>query len=114
MSPEDFLTLVLALPGVEKGAHMGRADFRIAGRIFATLGPEPRRAVVLLSPEEQAVLVAAEPTIFQPVPGGWGTRGSTLIDLGLLDKGTARSVLAQAWRRKAPKRLQAAHPTPIL
>lgn len=101
----DFRRLALALPGAETGAHHGREDFRVRGRIFATLAPDGASGVVLLAPEEQAVLVAAEPGIFTPVPGGWGFKGSTQVRLAAADEAALRSALALAWRRRAPKRL---------
>ena len=104
MSAEDLRRLALALPETVEGAHHGRTDFRIGGRIFATLSPDGMEGVALLAPEEQAVLVAAEPAIFTPVPGGWGAKGATTI-LIAADEPTLRSALTLAWRRRAPKRL---------
>jgi hypothetical protein len=105
MSAEDLRRLALALPETVEGAHHGRTDFRIGGRIFATLSPDGMEGVALLAPEEQAVLAAAEPAVFTPVPGGWGAKGATTILIAAADEPTLRSALTLAWRRKAPKRL---------
>lgn len=85
---------------------MGHPDFRVRGRIFATLRPEEGRAVVKLASEEQAVLVEAEPAVFAPVAGGWGRQGWTSVILESADEATLRSALATAWRNVAPKRLR--------
>lgn len=75
MTPETFRNLALELPGASEGEHMGHADFRVRGKIFATLGfPTLEYAVVLLSPAEQALFVKAAPATFSPVKGGWGRR----------------------------------------
>lgn len=85
---------------------MGHADFRVAGRVFATLGyPEKGWAMVKLTPEQQTMLVESEPEVFRPVPGGWGRRGSTNVRVAAADSKTLHSALAMAWRNVAPKSL---------
>jgi hypothetical protein len=104
MSAARFRKIALRLPDVTEGAHQGHADFRVAKRIFATLGyPDTDWGMVKLTPEQQSVLVAAEPYIFRPVPGGWGKHGSTNVRLAKADATTLRSALAQAWGNVAPK-----------
>ena len=81
-SIKRFRQTALKLEGVSEGAHQGHADFRVHGRIFATLGyPAKEWGMVKLTPEQQAVVMEAEPAIFRPVPGGWGKSGATNIDL---------------------------------
>jgi hypothetical protein len=104
---DDVRALALMLPEVSEGAHMGHPDFRVGGKIFATLWPDEERAVVKLSPEMQAVMVEAEPEMFEPVPGSWGRRGSTRINLPNVDERTLRSALLAAWRTVAPAQLVA-------
>jgi len=85
---------------------MGHADFRVRGRIFATLGwPDDAWAMVKLTPEEQALFVEVEPAAFEPAPGGWGRRGSTRVRLETVEPVTVQSALVTAWRRVAPKKL---------
>ena len=90
---------------------MGHADFRVGGRIFATLGyPNDRFAVVMLSPQDQDLVVRDHPRAFAPVKGKWGASGSTAITLDALDAKSAAAVAAvleAAWRKRAPKRLLA-------
>lgn len=106
MTPDTFRKLALQLPGASEGAHMGHADFRVGGKIFATLGyPSVEFAVVLLSPEEQTAYVNADPATFSPVKGGWGRRGSTTVHLKAARRKSIENALRVAWMRKAPKSL---------
>ncbi len=82
MTVAQFRKLALAVDGAVEGGHMDHPDFRIEGRIFATLGyPNAAHAMVKLSPEEQAVVVAAEPGVFSLASGAWGRGGSTVVNL---------------------------------
>ena len=104
MSPERFRLAALALPGVIEGSHQGHADFRAGKRIFATLGyPDKQWGMVKLTPEQQSVLVEAEPEIFRPVPGGWGKYGNTNVNLATADRTTLKSALMLAWKNVVPK-----------
>jgi hypothetical protein len=104
MSSNRFRRIALSLPGVIEGAHQGHADFRAGKRIFATLGyPDQDWGMVKLTPEQQSVLVEAEPEIFRPVPGGWGRQGSTNVRLAAADEKTLKSALNLAWNNVAPK-----------
>lgn len=87
-----------------ESAHQGKADFRAGNRIFATLGhPDENWGTVKLTPEQQSVLVEAEPEIFRPVPGGWGKQGYTNVRLAKADAATLKSALTMAWENVAPK-----------
>ncbi len=104
ISSKRFRRTTLNLPGVVEGSHQGHGDFRVNGRIFATLGyPNENWGMVKLSVEQQSMLVEAEPEIFRPVPGGWGKRGSTNVRLAVADPATLQSVLTMAWTNIAPK-----------
>ena len=82
MTANDFRRLALSLPEVAEAAHMGHPDFRVAGKIFATLGyPASGWGVVCLKPEQQELFVRAEPKSFVPVKGGWGRAGNTNVRL---------------------------------
>jgi hypothetical protein len=106
MTAADFRRDALGLPEAAEGAHMGKADFRVRGKIFATLGwPDAQWGMVKLTPEQQDVVVAAEPEMFVPVKGTWGRRGATQVRLASVDRTTLKSVLASAWRNVAPKKL---------
>jgi hypothetical protein len=104
MSPADFRRMALDLPGAVEGAHMGHADFRVDGRIFATLGaPDPSFGMVSLTPEQQAAFVDAEPAVFAPVKGGWGARGATNVLLRVATAAAVRPALTSAWSNAAKK-----------
>jgi hypothetical protein len=106
VSSSRFRLIALGLPGVVEASHQGHPDFRVGKRIFATLGyPDRGWGMVKLTPEQQSVLVEAEPEIFRPVPGGWGKRGSTNVRLTAADAATHRSALTLAWSNSAPKSL---------
>jgi len=97
MTPAAFAKLALALDGAAQGSHGGHPDFRAGGKVFATMGyPDKDWAMVKLTPDQQEMLCAAEPAMFQPVKGGWGLRGATNLRLGAADPRTARSALAMA------------------
>ena len=104
MLSKRFRRIALGLPGATEGSHQGHADFRAGKRIFATLGyPDEDWGMVKLTPEQQSVLVEAEPDIFRPVPGGWGKHGNTNVRLAKADLATLQSALTLAWSNVAPK-----------
>ena len=108
MTPDDFRRLALGLPETTEQSHMGHPDFRVRGKVFASLGwPDAAWAVVKLSPEEQESRVTTEPDVFEPVPGTWGRRGSTKVRLAAADEATLHSALVAAWRGVAPKKVVA-------
>jgi hypothetical protein len=110
VSSNRFRRIALSLPEAIEGSHQGHADFRVGKRIFATLGyPDQDWGMVKLTPEQQSVLVEAEPDIFRPVPGGWGKRGSTNVRLAAADQSTLQSALMLAWSNIAPKSLVRVH-----
>jgi len=106
MTPDGFRRLALALPEATEVGHMGHPDFRVGGRIFATLGyPDDGWGMVKLTPEQQEAFVDAEPAAFVPVKGGWGRRGATNVLLRAAKRGGLRAALATAWRNVAPRAL---------
>jgi hypothetical protein len=106
MTANEFRRLALSLPEAGEATHMGHPDFRVAGKIFATLGyPGAGWGVVCLTPEQQELFVRAEPKSFVPVKGGWGRAGNTNVRLRLARKAAVREALRTAWRNRAPKKL---------
>jgi hypothetical protein len=106
MTANEFRRLALRLPEAEESAHMSHPDFRVGGKIFATLGyPDTDHGMVVLPVAEQARLIESFPKIFAPAKGAWGKRGSTTVRLEAVDKATLQSALEIAWRNKAPKDL---------
>ena len=106
MTAANFRRIALSMPEAVEGSHFGQADFRVGGKIFATLALESEGyGVLLLSPEQQAGMVEDGPRVFSPVPGGWGRKGSTRVRLSKVAPDILEGALRTAWRRKAPKRL---------
>jgi len=85
---------------------MGHPDFRVGGKIFATLGyPDDGCGMVKLTALEQVLFVEADPKVFQPVKGAWGQRGATTVRLRGAKKAGLHKALVAAWKNTAPKRL---------
>lgn len=106
MTASDFRKIALSLPEVEERAHMDHPDFRVAGKIFATLGyPDKSRGMVKLSPEDQHYFSKDYPDVFIPVTGVWGRRGATSLRLKAAKKDVVAEAIRAAWRTNAPKRL---------
>ena len=108
MTAAEFRRLARRLPEATENAHMGHPDFRVRGKIFATLGyPDDEHATVMLPPDEQHRIVELAPAVFAPAKGAWGRQGATTVRLSSAAESAVESALALAWCRKAPKRLVA-------
>ncbi len=105
MTQNEFRRLALALPEAIESEHMNHPDFRVGGKIFATLLPAKKCGMVKLTPEQQREFVAAEPAMFVPVPGGWGRSGCTNVILKSAKATSVRRALFTAWCTVAPKHL---------
>jgi hypothetical protein len=106
MTDDSFRRLALTMPEAREAGHMGHPDFRVGGKVFATLGyPNERWAMVKLTPEQQEAFVAADPAAFAPVKGGWGRQGATSVLLARAKVASLRTALMAAWRNVAPARL---------
>ena len=99
MTADAFRRAALALPGAIESAHMNHPDFRVANRIFATLGsPDAAWGMVKLPVEEQKKLVEAMAETFTPAAGAWGRQGSTLVRLAKVKPAVMGHTLEMAWR----------------
>lgn len=113
MTAEEFRRLALSLPEAAEGVHMGHADFRVGGKIFATLGaPDARFATVMLSSLDQDLLLQRESKVFSPAAGAWGRSGSTKVLLEAAALPVVALALESAWKRRAPARLAHARAAP--
>jgi len=100
---DDFRRIALAFPGAEEKAHMGHPDFRVGGKIFATLhGAGKGTGTVMLLPEQQELAIAAEPAAFKPAAGAWGRGGSTVVVLSQVSDDWLERAIEWAWRKRAP------------
>jgi hypothetical protein len=106
LTAADFRRVALSMSESAEGSHFGNADFRVGGKIFATLALEKEGyGVLLLTPEQQAGMVEDDPKVFSPVPGGWGRKGATRVALAKVSADLLEAALRMAWRKRAPKRL---------
>jgi hypothetical protein len=104
MKAANFRQLALALEGAEEGSHMGAADFRVGGRIFATLAHQDQGyGNLMLSQEQQATFVGEQPDMFLPVAGGWGRMGATHIRLAAATEDVLAGALHAAWKLRLGK-----------
>ncbi|HEX4004783.1 MAG TPA: MmcQ/YjbR family DNA-binding protein [Acidobacteriaceae bacterium] len=115
MTPEAFRKAALHLPDAEEREHMHHPDFRVGGRIFATLGyPSEEFAMVKLFPDQQRDFIAAAPATFVPVKGAWGRQGCTSVCLRAAKAAIVKEALHAAWRnasvRVALRKLEGAVP----
>lgn len=107
MTSDDFRELALELPGAEEQSHMNHPDFRVGGKIFATLWIGEVHGMVKLTPEQQATFCDTEPETFEPIAGGWGKKGATKVILEPAKPESVHRALLAAWRNTAPKKLLA-------
>src|SRR5690349_6735406 len=104
MTAEDFRRIALSMEGAEEGSHMGSADFRVGGRIFATLASQKQGyGNLMLTPELQADFVSEAPQVFVPVAGGWGKSGATHIVLAQANEDVLTGALRAAWKVRMAK-----------
>ena len=110
MTPNEFSELALSFPEAIESAHMHHPDFRVGGKIFATLGyPDQASAMVKLSADDQKEFVRTNPGVFTRVKGAWGRQGATTVNLPVATTNIVREALTAAWRNTAPKRLSKNH-----
>ena len=104
MTAKDFRRIALSLEGAEEGSHMGAVDFRVGGRIFATLAAVKQGyGNLMLTPEQQAQFVSEAPEIFLPIPGGWGRNGATHVVLVAANEDLLQGALRTAWKLRIGK-----------
>ena len=108
MNARDFRRIALSLEGAEEGSHMGAVDFRVGGRIFATLAAVKQGyGNLMLDPEQQALFVADLPEVFLPVPGGWGRNGATHLRLAVVTEDVLEGALRAAWKLRIARNAKA-------
>jgi hypothetical protein len=99
MTPSDFRRIALSFEGAEEGSHMGHPDFRVYGKIFATLASQDQGYGNLkLTLEQQADFVREAPEVFLPIHGGWGRMGMTHIRLAQATEDVLTGALRTAWQ----------------
>ena len=105
MTAQKFRELALKIPGAIEAEHMRHPDFRINGKIFASLGyPDDAHGMVGLTPEQQASMLEREPDVFEHCAGVWGKRGATNVHLRNAKVGVIRVALKAAAQNRAAGR----------
>ena len=111
MNANDFRRIALSLEGAEQGSHMGAIDFRVGGRIFATLAHvKLGYGNLMLDLEEQQAFVEELPEMFLPVAGGWGKGGATHIRLAAATEDVLHGALRAAWQLRVAKNAKTRSP----
>src|SRR5947208_2779352 len=107
MTADNFRNLALSLPGAIESSHMNHPDFRVKGKIFATLGyPDQNRGMVKFTPEQQKLFMKKAPGVFDPCSGTWGLRGATNVHLPSAKVALIRAALKLAWSNVAAKKAE--------
>ena len=107
MNAKDFRRIALSLEGAEQGSHFGAVDFRVGGKIFATLAHEKQGyGNLMLTPEQQAAFVEELPGVFLPVHGGWGRNGATHVRLAVVSEDVLEGALRTAWKLRVEKNVK--------
>jgi len=102
MTADDFREMALALPDSEERAHMQHPDFRVKGKVFATLDyPRAGYAMVKLTKDQQELFTKLDPNAFVPVKGAWGAKGATTVVLKNAGRRLTREALLAAWKNIA-------------
>ena len=104
MNANDFRRIALSLEGAEESSHMGSPDFRVNGRIFATLASQDQGyGNLMLTIEQQTAFVEDLPEVFLPIAGGWGRMGMTHIRLAGANEEVLAGALHAAWKLRVEK-----------
>ena len=113
MNIHDFRRIALSLEGAEESSHMGSPDFRVGGRIFATLAAAKLGyGNIMIAPEQQAAFVEELPAVFIPVKGGWGRNGATHVRLELANEDILTGALKTAWKLRLDLNARTKEKTP--
>ena len=80
MTIDHFRRMALEVPTAVEQSHMNHPDFRVSGKIFASLGaPDANWGMVKLTPEQQRTFIRKAPAVFKPCSGAWGRQGCTNV-----------------------------------
>jgi hypothetical protein len=98
MTPNDFRKIALRMQDAIEGEHMAHPDFRVNGRIFATLHPDGKQGMVKMTPDQQRDFMHLQPATFTPASGAWGRQGCTMVQLSAVDEETLGEAMTLAWQ----------------
>ena len=101
---EQTRQLALALPGTEEKPHFHLTSFRVKNKIFATIHADKNYVMVKLTPIDQSVFCSYNKEVIFPVPGGWGKKGATFINLKKVKRSMLVDALTTAWKTIVAKK----------
>ena len=110
LTAQDFRRIALGMKDASEGAHMGHPDFRVNGRIFATLHADNQWGMVNLTPDQQQRFMDDAPRVFVPESGAWGRQGCTAVRLDAVDEETLGEALTLAWQNTVKRAAAARKP----
>ena len=114
LKPNDFRRIALGLSDAVEGSHMAHPDFRVNGRIFATLHPDGKRGMVKLTPDQQQEFIGATPSAFEPASGAWGRQGCTMVRIDFVEEMTLGEAMTLAWQNAVRARPGGSRPTRVV
>jgi hypothetical protein len=104
MDIHDFRRIALSFEGAEENSHMGQPDFRVGGRIFATLASAHKGfGNIKLTLDQQRAFVEELPEVFLPIAGGWGRNGMTHVRLAAANEDLLHGALHAAWKLRVER-----------
>ena len=106
LGPEEFRRIALGMKNAIEGAHMAHPDFRVNGRIFATIYPDGQSGMVKLTSEQQQEFLRAHPAAFEPASGAWGRQGCTTVRLDSVAEDTLGEAMTLAWQNTVRPRVR--------
>ena len=105
MTIDQFRRMALKIPTAVEQSHMNHPDFRITGRIFASLGvPDANWGMVKLTPGQQRAFIEKAPEVFKPCSGAWGRAGDTNVYLPAAKATIVRAALDAAAKNVASRK----------
>src|SRR5437899_7013680 len=111
MTIDEFRKLALEIPTAVERSHMNHPDFRVAGKIFASLGiPDQSWGMVKLTPEQQRAFIEKAPKVFKPCTGTWGRQGYTNVYLASAKESIVRAALDAAAKNVSSKKQKTPNP----
>ncbi len=102
---QEARQLALSFPETDEHPHFHLASFRVRKKIFCTIHEKDKKVMVKLTPTDQSVFCAFDKTVIYPVPGGWGTKGATFVELGKVKKAMLKDAMTVAYCTVAPPKL---------
>jgi predicted DNA-binding protein (MmcQ/YjbR family) len=104
---DDVRSIATTLPEVEEIVTWETdITFRVRNKIFAIGGEGSDRVSIKATPAIQADLIDLDPETFRP-SAYVGRYGWVTADLGRIGDDLLRTLITEAWRQTAPKRLAA-------